>query len=99
MVTYGPETWGIKMDGRHKLGVIEMKYLRNLSCVTRIDSLRKDNRGAELVWESLWVKEWIGRFLNGSDMWNVWVGSGWIKEDTSLRSKLEGIEAEIVRDG
>ena len=27
-VTYGAETWGMRMDARHTIDVIEMKFLR-----------------------------------------------------------------------
>ena len=34
-VMYGGETWGVRMNQRHKLGVIGVKYLRIMCEVTR----------------------------------------------------------------
>ena len=36
-VTYGGETWGAKMDEINKLYVMNMKYLRSMCGVTRMD--------------------------------------------------------------
>ena len=35
---YGAETWRMRVDERHKLGVIRMKCLRSVRGVTKIDS-------------------------------------------------------------
>ena len=41
-VMYGSELWGMRVSERQKLNVFEMKYLRNMNGVTRLDRLRNE---------------------------------------------------------
>ena len=51
-VMYGSESWGMKAEERNKLDVAEMKCLRNMCRVTRMDRLRN-----EVVRERVGVRE------------------------------------------
>ena len=39
-MTHGADTWKIRVDERHKLNVMELKFLRSMCTVTRMDRLR-----------------------------------------------------------
>ena len=41
-VTYGSECWGMKVSDRQKLNVFEMKCLRSMTGVTRMDRIRNE---------------------------------------------------------
>ena len=41
-VLYGAETWSVDMDIRHKINVFEMKCLRGMVGVTRLDRMRNE---------------------------------------------------------
>ena len=39
---YGAETWGLRMDERHKIDFTEMNCLRSMSGLTRLDGRRNE---------------------------------------------------------
>ena len=41
-VMYGSESWGMKVTERQKLNVFEMKCLRNMTGVSRLDRVRNE---------------------------------------------------------
>ena len=41
-VMYGSESWGMKVTERQKLNVFEMKCLRSMTCVSRLDRVRNE---------------------------------------------------------
>ena len=41
-VTYGVETWGMGMDESHELDFMEIKYLRSICAVTRMDRWKNE---------------------------------------------------------
>ena len=41
-VMYGSESWGMKVTERQKLNVFEMKCLRSMTDVSRLDRIRKE---------------------------------------------------------
>ena len=41
-VLYGAETWGLRIAEKKKLNVLEMKCLRSMSGVTRLDRIRNE---------------------------------------------------------
>ena len=41
-VMYGSESWGMKVAERQKLNVFEMKCLRSMTCVSRLDRVRNE---------------------------------------------------------
>ena len=41
-ITYGSEFWGMKTNERQKLNVFEIKFLRNMAGVSRLDRLRNE---------------------------------------------------------
>ena len=45
-VMYGSESWGIKVTERQKLNVFEMKCLRSMTGVSRLDRVRNEVEGA-----------------------------------------------------
>ena len=50
---YGAEAWGMRRAERRKVNVLEMKYLRSLIIVSRMDRVRNDEvrRRAGIKWE------------------------------------------------
>jgi len=67
-VMYGSESWGMKVEERDKLDVAEMKCLRSMCGVTRMDRVRNEVvRGRVGVPEKLSKKvdrkvlKWLGR--------------------------------------
>ena len=46
---YGAETWGMRTAERRKVNVLEMKCLRSLIGVSRMDSIRNEECIGELV--------------------------------------------------
>ena len=41
-VMYGSEAWGLRVEERRKLDVMEMRCLRSMCGVTRLDRLRNE---------------------------------------------------------
>ena len=41
-MTHGAEALGIRIDERHELDVIEMKFMKSICAVTRMDRWRKE---------------------------------------------------------
>ena len=41
MVSYGAETWDVKVPGRNKVAGLEMELLRSMCGVTSLDRVRK----------------------------------------------------------
>ena len=55
-VMYGSESWGLKVEEREKLDVAEMKCLRSICGVTRMDRVRN-----EVVRERVGVSEKLSK--------------------------------------
>ena len=68
-VMYGSEAWGMKVEERDKLDVAEMKCLRSMCGVTRMDRVRN-----EVVGERVCVPEKLSKRVNRKvlDMSNEW---------------------------
>ena len=60
-VMYGSESWGMKVNERQKLNVFEMKYLRSMTGVSRLDRVRNEVVRRELAARvDMNVLRWFG---------------------------------------
>ena len=59
-VTYGSELWGMKASERRKLNVFEMKCLRSMAGVSRLDRLRNEEVRKRTGVRNINVLRWFG---------------------------------------
>ena len=69
MVLYGSEAWGRKSAERPKVNVLEMKCLRSLVGVSRMDRVRNEVVRRRARIEKELASRADQRVLSGLDMW------------------------------
>ena len=67
-VMYGSESWDIKVTERRKLNVFEMKCVRSMTGVSRLDRVRN-----EVVRARTGVRRELAAGVDGSVMWRGWI--------------------------
>ena len=53
---YGAETWALKMVQEHKLDVAEMRMVRRMFGVTKLDNIRNERIRGKRTWGIIFVK-------------------------------------------
>ena len=59
---HGAEMWGMRSDERRKVNVLQMKCLRNLVGVSRVDRVRNEEMRRKAGEERSWLVEWISDY-------------------------------------
>ena len=70
---YGAEAWSMRSAERWKVNVLEMKCLRSLVGVSRMDSVRNEEVCYRARIVGSWRVEKIREYWDGLGMWNGWV--------------------------
>ena len=74
---YGIEAWGIRSAKRRKVNLLEMKGLRRLVIVSRMDRVSNEKVCRRVGIERKLVSRVDQRVLDGLGTWKEWMSSVW----------------------
>ena len=80
MALYGAEAWGMRSPERRKVNVLEIKCLRSLVGVSRMDGVRNEEVHSRAGIERELAVELIREYLDGFGVWNEWMSTIWPEE-------------------
>ena len=91
---YGAEAWGMRSAERRKVNVLEMKCLRSLVGVSRIDRVRNEQVRRRAGIERELASRADQRVLRWFGMWKEWMSTVWPEGCSWLESVEDGYEGD-----